>query len=174
LKIFVFLSNKHPTINMLFEIQRACPRPGQSRVIASGPSAIKTLAALTSLRPNTKINVIPSVTEKVEFGNMPDLRGPVPQPSVDETEPMEVDTDTPCRFDEEDESSDDDDITIAELMWDIHNDITLADLAKQIIREEKRLKKKKEKDVSSEDEEPFEFVDEATFWMRSREHLPSF
>jgi len=128
---------------MLFEIQRACPRPGQSRVIASGPSAIKTLAALTSLRPNTKINVIPPVTEKVEFGNMPDLRGPVPQSPVDEAEPMEVDTDTPCRFDEEDESVDEDDITIAELMWDIHNDITLADLANQIIREEKRLKKKK-------------------------------
>ena len=173
---------------MLFEIQRACPRPGQSRVIASGPSAIKTLAALTSLRPNTKINVIPPVTEKVEFGNMPDLRGPVPQPPVDEIVPMEVDTDTPCRFDEEDESVDEDDITIAELMWDIHNDITLADLAKQIIREEKRLKKKKEKEemeenereqalsdyVSSEDEESFEFVDEATFWMRSRELLPSF
>jgi hypothetical protein len=49
---------------MLFEIQRACPRPGQSRVIASGPSAIKTLAALTSLRPNTKIEVIPPETKK--------------------------------------------------------------------------------------------------------------
>ena len=105
---------------------------------------------------------------------MPDLRGPVPQPPVDEIVPMEVDTDTPYRFDEEDESGDEDDITIAELMWDIHNDITLADLAKQIIREEKRLKKKKEKEVSSEDEESFEFVDEATFWTRSREVLPNF
>ena len=165
---------------MLFEIQRACPRPGQSRVIASGPAAIKTLAALTSLRPNTKINVIPSTeTKKDEFVSMPDLRGPVPQPPVDEAEPMEVDSETPCVFDEEDESGDEDDITLAELMWDIHNDITLADLAKQIIREEKRLKKKKEKEemedhVSSEDEKSFEFVDEATFWMRSREHLPNF
>jgi hypothetical protein len=87
---------------------------------------------------------------------------------------MEVDSETPRVFDEEDESGDEDDITLAELMWDIHNDITLADLAKQIIREEKRLKKKKEKDVSSDEEGPFEFVDEATFWMRSREHLPSF
>ena len=52
------------TSNMLFEIQRACPRPGQSRVIASGPAAIKTLAALTSLRPNTKIEVIPAETKK--------------------------------------------------------------------------------------------------------------
>jgi len=116
---------------------------------------------------------------------MPDLRGPVPPPPVDEAEPMEVDSETPYVFDEEDKSDDEDDITIAELMWDIHNDITLADLAKQIIHEEKRLKKKKEKEenereqalsdyVSSEDEESFEFVDEATFWMRSREHLPSF
>ena len=173
---------------MLFEIHRACPRPGQSRVIASGPSAVKTLAALTSLRPSTKINVITPFPEQVEFGNLPDLRGPVPKQPGDEIVPMEVDTDTPCRFDEEDESVDEDDITIAELMWDIHNDITLADLANQIIREEKRLKKKKEKEemeenereqalsdyVSSEDEESFEFVDEATFWMRSREHLPSF
>ena len=42
---------------MLFEIQRACPRPGQSRVIASGPSAIKTLERLTTLLPNAKVNV---------------------------------------------------------------------------------------------------------------------
>jgi hypothetical protein len=54
---------------MLFEIQRACPRPGQSRVIASGPAAIKTLAALTSLRPNTKVSVIPSTETKKD---MPD------------------------------------------------------------------------------------------------------
>ena len=57
---------------MLFEIQRACPRPGQSRVIASGPSALKTLAALTSLRPNTKIEV------------MSDLHSPVPEIEPDE------------------------------------------------------------------------------------------
>ena len=163
---------------MLFEIQRACPRPGQSRVIASGSSALKTLERLTTLLPNAKVSVLAPVTEKVEFSNMPDLRGPVPQPSVDEIVPMEVDTETPCRFDEEDDSVDEDDITIAELMWDIHNDITLADLAKQIIREEKRLKKKEKEEmedhVSSEDEKSFEFVDEATFWARSRETLPSF
>jgi hypothetical protein len=57
-------------------------------------------------------------------------------------------------FDEED------DITITELMWDIHNDITLAELARQVTREEKRLKKK--------------YVDETIFWMYSMEHLPSF
>ena len=42
---------------MLFEIQRACPRPGQSRVIASGPSALKTLERLTTLLPNAKVSV---------------------------------------------------------------------------------------------------------------------
>jgi len=81
-----------------------------------------------------------------------------------------------CEDDEEEESEDEDDITIAELMWDIHNDITLADLTKQIIREENRLKKKKEKEqaVSSDEEGSFEFVDEMTYYSRSSEHLPNF
>ena len=148
---------------MLFEIQNALG----GKLIGSR-SAMKTLDRLTTLLPNAKINfeVIPPVSEEIKFGSMPDLRGPVP--THDEAEPMEIDSDTPHMFDEE-ESDDEDDITIAELMWDIHNDITLADLTKQIIHEENRLKKKKE-----DEEEPFEFVDETTFWMRSREHLPSF
>jgi len=81
-----------------------------------------------------------------------------------------------CEDDEEEESEDEDGITIAELMWDIHNDITLADLTKQIIHEENRLKKKKEKEqvVSSDEEGPFEFVDEMTYYSRSGEHLPNF
>jgi hypothetical protein len=161
-------NNQQPTnkqtINMLFEIQNALG----GKLIGSR-SAMKTLDRLTTLLPNAKINfeVIPPVSEEIKFGSMPDLRGPVP--THDEAEPMEIDSDTPHMFDQE-ESDDEDDITIAELMWDIHNDITLADLAKQIIHEENRLKKEKEK----EEEEPFEFVDETTFWMRSREHLPSF
>ena len=96
---------------MLFEIQRACPRPGQSRVIASGPSAIKTLAALTSLRPNTKIEVIPPETKKDEFGSMPDLRGPVPEIEPDE---------------------DEDDITLAELKEQLEDNMTLAELKEQL------------------------------------------
>ena len=73
---------------MLFEIQRACPRPGQSRVIASGSSAIKTLTALTTLLPNAKVSVLapPPETKKDEFGSMPDLRGPVPEIESDEDE----------------------------------------------------------------------------------------
>ena len=136
-------------------------------------SAMKTLDRLTTLLPNAKINfevIPPPETKKAEFGSMPDLRGPVP--THDEAEPMEIDSETPRMFNEE-ESDDEDDITIAELMWDIHNDITLADLAKQIIHEENRLKKKEERALSDE-EGPYEFVDETTFWMRSREHLASF
>ena len=122
-------------------------------------SAMKTLDRLTTLLPNAKINfevLPPPETKKAEFGSMPDFRDPV--------------------SDEEEESEDEDDITIAELMWDIHNDITLADLTKQIIREENRLKKKKEKEqaVSSDEEGPFEFVDEMTYYSRSSEHLPNF
>ncbi len=68
---------------MLFEMQRACPRPGQSRVIASGPSAIKTLERPTTLLPNAKVSVetltSPTETKKDEVGSMPDLRGPVPE-----------------------------------------------------------------------------------------------
>jgi len=100
---------------MLFEIQRACPRPGQSRVIASGPAAIKTLAALTSLRPNTKIEVIPHETKKDEFGSMPDLRGPVPEIEPDE---------------------DEDDITLAELKEQLEDDMTLAELQDRLLEEE--------------------------------------
>jgi len=92
---------------------------------------------------------------------MPDLHGPVH--TQDEAEPMDIDSETPHVFDEEE--YDEDDITIAELMWDIHNDITLADLARQVTHEENRLKKEKTL---------FEFVDETTFWMRSREHFPGF
>jgi len=89
-----------------------------------------------------KVTLLPPVSEEIRFG------------SQDEAEPMDIDSETPHVFDEED------DITITELMWDIHNDITLAELARQVTREEKRLKKK--------------YVDETIFWMYSMEHLPSF
>jgi len=69
---------------MLFEIQRACPRPGQSRVIASGSSALKTLERLTTLLPNAKVSVLapPPETKK----DIPDLRGPVLEIEPDEDE----------------------------------------------------------------------------------------
>ena len=104
---------------MLFEIQRACPRPGQSRVIASGPSAIKTLERLTTLLPNAKVSVetltIPPETKKDEFVSMPNLRGPVPEIEPDE---------------------DEDDITLAELKEQLEDNMTLAELQDRLLEEE--------------------------------------
>ena len=104
---------------MLFEIQRACPRPGQSRVIASGSSALKTLERLTTLLPNAKVSVetltIPPETKKDEFVSMPNLRGPVPEIEPDE---------------------DEDDITLAELKEQLEDDMTLAELQDRLLEEE--------------------------------------
>ena len=158
-------------------------------------SAMKTLDRLTTLLPNAKINfevLPPPETKKAEFGSMPNFRDPVSDEDDDDImhdpdiqEMVENGEHTchmfdahcqACEDDEEEESEDEDGITIAELMWDIHNDITLADLTKQIIREENRLKKKKEKEqaVSSDEEGPFGFVDEMTYHSRSSDHLPNF
>ena len=91
---------------MLFEIQRACPRPGQSRVIASGPSALKTLERLTTLLPNAKVSVLapPPETKK---------DSPVPEIEPDE-----------------------DDITLAELKEQLEDDMTLAELQNRLLAEE--------------------------------------
>ena len=93
---------------MLFEIQRACPRPGQSRVIASGPSAIKTLERLTTLLPNAKVSVLapPPETKK---------DNPVPNIEPDE---------------------DEDDITLAELKEQLEDNMTLAELQEMLLEEE--------------------------------------
>ena len=104
---------------MLFEIQRACPRPGQSRVIASGPSAIKTLERLTTLLPNAKVSVetltIPPETKKDEFVSMPNLRGPVPEIEPDE---------------------DENDLTLAGLKEQLEDNMTLAELQDRLLEEE--------------------------------------
>ena len=98
---------------MLFEIQRACPRPGQSRVIASGSSALKTLERLTTLLPNAKVSVLapPPETKKDE----PNLRGPVPEIEPDE---------------------DEDDITLAELKEQLEDNMTLVELQDRLLEEE--------------------------------------
>ena len=129
---------------MPFEIQRACPRPGQSRVIASGSEAIKTLERLTTLLPNAKIKfetlTIPSTeTKKDEFGSMPDLRGPVPEIESDE---------------------DEDDITLAELKKQLEDNMTLAELRDRLLEEE--------------EEEPIEWVDEMTYYSRTCGELRNF
>ena len=98
---------------MLFEIQRACPRPGQSRVIASGSSALKTLERLTTLLPNAKVSVLapPPETKKDE----PNLRDPVPEIEPDE---------------------DEDDITLAELKEQLEDNMTLVELQDRLLEEE--------------------------------------
>ena len=136
---------------MLFEIQRACPRPGQSRVITSSSSAIKTLTALTTLLPNAKVSVLapPPETKKDEFGSMPDLRGPVPEIESDEDDDdimhdpaiqVMVENgehtchmfDAPCQACEDDEEEDEDDITLAELKEQLEDNMTLAELKEQL------------------------------------------
>ncbi len=138
---------------MLFEIQRACPRPGQSRVIASGSSAIKTLTALTTLLPNAKVSVLapPPETKKDEFGSMPDLRGPVPEIESDEDDDDIMHDpdiqemvengehtchmfDAPCQAceDDEEDEEDEDDITLAELKEQLEDNMTLAELKEQL------------------------------------------
>ena len=129
---------------MLFEIQRACPRPGQSRVIASGSSALKTLERLTTLLPNAKVSVetltIPPETKKDE----PNLRGPVPEIEPDE---------------------DEDDITLAELKEQLEDNMTLAELQDRLLEEEEE---------EEEEESSIEWVDEATYHSRTCGELRNF
>jgi len=169
---------------MLFEIQRACPRPGQSRVIASGPSAIKTLERLTTLLPNAKVSVLapPPETKKDEFGSMPDLRGPVPEIESDEDDDDIMHDpdiqemvengehtchmfDAPCQAceDDEEDEEDEDDITLAELKEQLDDDMTLAELQDKLLEEEEE-----------EEEAPIEWVDEMTYHSRMSGELRNF
>ncbi len=148
---------------MLFEIQRACPRPGQSRVIASGPSALKTLERPTNLLPNAKVSVIPPETKKDEFVSMPNLRGPVPEIEPDENiqEMVENGEHTCHMFDTPRQTcEDDDDITLAELKEQLEDNMTLAELQDRLLEEE--------------EEKPIVWVDEMTYYSRMGEHLPNF
>ena len=173
---------------MNFEIQRACPRPGQSRVIASGPAAIKTLERLTTLLPNAKVSVetltIPPETKKDEFGSMPDLRGPVPEIESDEDDDDIMHDpdiqemvkngehtchmfDAPCQAceDEEDEEEDEDDITLAELKEQLEDNMTLAELQDRLLAEEEE---------KEEESAPIEWVDEMTYYSRTCGELRNF
>jgi hypothetical protein len=105
---------------MLFEIQRACPRPGQSRVIASGPSAIKTLERLTTLLPNAKVSVetltIPEIEPEEDF-------------QVKLNEIPNDPSQHVVRY------TDDDDITLAQLKENLEDNMTLAEIKKRIEKE---------------------------------------
>ena len=112
---------------MNFEIQALGGKLVGSR------SAMKTLDRLTTLLPNAKLNfevIPPPETKKAEFGSMPDFRDPV--------------------SDEEDE----DDITLAELRDQLKDNMTLAEIQKELVKVEAtkkrletiRLKKEKKEE----------------------------
>ena len=107
---------------MLFEIQRACPRPGQSRVIASGPSALKTLERLTTLLPNAKVSVLAPPPETKKDSSVPEI------------EP------------------DEDDITLAELKEQLEDNMTLAELQDRLLEEEEEEEEEEEAPIEWVDE----------------------
>jgi hypothetical protein len=167
-------------------------------------SAMKTLDRLTTLLPNAKLNfqVIPPVTEKVEFGSMPDFRDPVSDEDEDDDDIMHdpdiqemVENgehtchmfDAHCQACEDDEEEDDDDITLADLKEQLEDNMTLAEIQQQLDKVEAakkrletiRLKKENYKNYENyeqkkEEEEVREWVDEATFAALSRDNMPNF
>ena len=166
---------------MNFEIQRACPRPGQSRVIASGSSAIKTLERLTTLLPNAKINV-ETLTIPAEIESDEDDDDIMHDPDIQEMVKNGEHTchmfDAHCQAceDDEEDEEDEDDITLADLKEQLEDNMTLAEIQKELLKVEaakKRLETirlKKEK----KEEEPIEGVDEATYYSRTCGELRNF
>jgi hypothetical protein len=135
-------------------------------------SAMKTLDRLTTLLPNAKLNfeVIPPVTEKVEFGSMPDFRDPVSDEDEDDDDIMHDPDiqemvkngehtchmfDAHCQACEDDEE-DDDDITLADLKEQLEDNMTLAEIQQQLDKVEaakKRLETIRLKKEKKEEEE---------------------
>jgi|MDTC01.3.fsa_nt_gb hypothetical protein len=171
---------------MLFEIQRACPRPGQSRVIASGPSAIKTLERLTTLLPNAKVSVetltIPEIEPEEDF-------------QVKLNEIPNDPSQHVVRY------TDDDDITLAQLKENLEDNMTLAEIKKRIEKEMRSSNRKtakikknleeirlvcenvdvmKEHDITEKNDDesrpraPKWEGDEMTFYSNMSGHLPNF
>lgn len=137
-------------------------------------SAMKTLDRLTTLLPNAKINfeVIPPVTEKVEFGSMPNFRDPVSDEDDDDImhdpdirEMVENGEHTCHMFDAhcqacEDDEEDEDDITLAELKEQLEDNMTLAEIQKRFLEEEEESLPK--------------WSDEMTYYSNTSGHLPNF
>ena len=151
---------------MLFEIQRACPRPGQSRVIASGPSAIKTLERLTTLLPNAKVNVETlTIPNEIESDEDDDdiMHDPDIQEMVKNGEHTCHMFDAPCQAcEDEEEDEDEDDITLAELREQLEDNMALAELQDRLLAEEE------------EESAPIEWVDEMTYHSRTCGELRNF
>ena len=160
-------------------------------------SAMKTLDRLTTLLPNAKLNfqVIPPVTEKVEFGSMPDFRDPVSDEDEDDDDIMhdpdiqemvENGEHTCHMFDAhcqacEDDEEDEDDITLAELKEQLEDNMTLAEIQKELVKVEatkKRLETirlKKENYEEKKEEEELHFESEAEYlrWDALRPFAPA-
>jgi len=170
-----FPTNKQQT-TMNFEIQALGGKLIGSR------SAMKTLDRLTTLLPNAKINfeVIPPVTEKVEFGSMPNFRDPVSDEDEDEDDIMHDPDiqemvkngehtchmfDAHCQAceddeEEEEEEEEEDDITLAELKEQLEDNMTLAEIQKRLLEEEEESLPK--------------WSDEMTYYSNTSGHLPNF
>jgi hypothetical protein len=156
-------------------------------------SAMKTLDRLTTLLPNAKINfevIPPPETKKAEFGSMPDFRDPVSDEDDDDImhdpdiqEMVENGEHTCHMFDAhcqacEDDEEDEDDITLADLKEQLEDNMTLAEIQRELVKVEatkKRLETiRLKKENYEEKKETFEFVDEMTYHSRTSDHLPNF
>ena len=160
-------------------------------------SALKTLDRLTTLLPNAKINfevIPPPETKKAEFGSMPDFRDPVPETDSDEDDDdimhdpdiqeMVKNGEHTCHMfdahcqaceDDEEDDEDEDDITLADLKEQLEDNMTLAEIQKELVKVEAtkkrletiRLKKENYKNYENyeekKEEEELHFESEAEY-----------
>ena len=141
---------------------------------------MKTLDRLTTLLPNAKLNfevIPPPETKKAEFGSMPDFRDPVSDeddddimhdPDIQEMVKNGEHTchmfDTHCQACEEDEEEEED-ITLADLKEQLEDNMTLAEIQKELVKVEatkKRLETIRLKKEKKEEEE-LHFESEAEY-----------
>jgi hypothetical protein len=121
---------------------------------------MKTLAALTSLLPNAKVNVETlTIPNEIESDEDDDdiMHDPDIQEMVKNGEHTCHMFDAPCQACEDEE----DDITLAELKEQLEDNMTLAELRDRLLEEE-------------EEEPPVEWVDEMTFYSRMSGELRNF
>ena len=142
-----------------------------SRVIASGPSAIKTLERLTTLLPNAKVNV-ETLTIPTEIESDEDDDDIMHDPDIQEMVKNGEHTchmfDAPCQAceDEDEDEEDEDDITLAELKEQLEDNMTLAELQDRLLAEEE--------EEEEEEPAPIEWVDEMTYYSRMCGELRNF
>ena len=180
---------------MNFEIQNALG----GKVIASRSDLTRLRNAMTLL-PNVKFEILPPpaspppVAEKDEDDD-DIMHDPDIQEMVENGEHTCHMFDAHCQAcedDEEDDDEDEDDITLADLKEQLEDNMTLAEIQKELIKVEaakKRLEtirlKKENYENYEEKKETFEFVDEMTrqkpaspkkadFELGGVDHLPNF